>query len=95
MSRLPLIEIDLRNVVSEKDLHLLLMNSLGFPGWYGCNWDAFWDAISGLVEMPIVLRFVGWQSLASRLPRATAMLAQCLGEMEADLPMLASNVEYV
>lgn len=51
MSRVQLVEIDLRAITSAEELHSLLMESLNFPGWYGANWDAFWDAITGLVEM--------------------------------------------
>ncbi|WP_268800413.1 barstar family protein [Pseudomonas huanghezhanensis] len=39
-------------MASAEELHCVLRGALGFPGWQGCNWDAFWDAITGLIEMP-------------------------------------------
>ena len=63
MSRVVLVEIDLTSVATAKELHVELARALGFPRWYGRNWDAFWDAITGLVEMPRTLRFRAWSSL--------------------------------
>ncbi|MED1955148.1 barstar family protein [Brevibacillus formosus] len=56
------IAIDVSNVKSNEDLHSLLKSSLNFPDFYGMNMSAFWDAITGLVEMPINLTFIGWNS---------------------------------
>ncbi|MFB6820255.1 CPCC family cysteine-rich protein [Streptomyces virginiae] len=66
--------IDVGSVRSERDLHEVLKRELGFPLFYGMNWDAFWDAISGLVEMPKRLRFVHWAELELRVPQAATML---------------------
>ncbi|MCC5815623.1 MAG: barstar family protein [Leptospira sp.] len=44
--------IDLGDCKSGLDVHMKFSQSLNFPTFYGNNWDAFWDAITGLVEMP-------------------------------------------
>jgi len=72
----------------------MLMERLEFPGWYGCNWDAFWDAISGLVEMPIVLRLEGWSAFSVRHPRDAQLLKECLDELAEKYPDSASQVVY-
>ena len=72
-----------------------LMTALAFPGFYGRNWDAFWDAITGLVEMPNTLRLEGWQALEAHLPRDACLLWQCLERMQQQYPTLAARVEYV
>jgi len=60
--------IELIGVCSSRALHKRVMTALRFPDFYGHNWDAFWDAITGLVE--------GATSLASqRLARTGAMAA--------------------
>ena len=59
------------------------------------NWNAFWDAITSLIEMPKTLRFVGWREIVERLPRDAEFMKQCLDEMAAKFPELASEVEYV
>lgn len=94
MSRAQLVEIDLKAVTSAEELHSLLMVSLGFPSWYGRNWDAFWDAITGLVEMPQTLKLLGWRKFSQRLPRDAALLQECLTEMQDEHPRFAPEVVY-
>lgn len=92
MSRLPLQHIDLSQVTSTAELHLVLRDALGFPYWYGCNWDAFWDAITGLVEMPEQLHISGLPALSRRLPRDAQLLLQCLERMKVQYPTLAADL---
>ncbi|MFI9202892.1 CPCC family cysteine-rich protein [Streptomyces sp. NPDC053048] len=66
--------IDVGSVRGERDLHEVLKRELGFPSFYGMNWAAFWDAITGLIEMPKELRFVHWAELELREPLAAAAL---------------------
>lgn len=70
--------IDVGSVRSERDLHEVLKRELGFPSFYGMNWDAFWDAVTGLVEMPKRLRFVRWAELELRVPLAANVLSDQL-----------------
>ncbi len=89
------VEIDLSTVMTATDLHHELARALDFPDFYGQNWDAFWDAITGLVVMPRVLRFRGWQGLVDRLPQEAQRLRQCLEDMQRAYPDGATQVEYV
>ncbi|GAA2746439.1 CPCC family cysteine-rich protein [Kitasatospora cinereorecta] len=79
----PRVVIDLADVRSERDLHTLLKTELGFPSFYGMNWNAFWDAITGLVPMPRELRFVHWSELNARVPEAAAALRHQLDRYAA------------
>jgi ribonuclease inhibitor len=88
------VEINLADVKTSEELQSLLARALDFPDWYGCNWDAFWDAITGLVEMPRRLRLVGWAGFAARLPEDARLLRECLEDAEADEPASAAQVEY-
>lgn len=88
------VSIVLRDVSTPRELHECLRNALTFPGWYGHNWDAFWDAITGLVDMPHRLRFIGWSILEDRLPTEAQKLRECLEEMQMRLPELAACVSY-
>ncbi|MCP3751515.1 barstar family protein [Pseudomonas sp. SBB6] len=94
MSRLQVVGIDLGKVTSAKELHCLLRDALGFPDWYGCNWDAFWDAITGLVQMPRQLQISGWDAFSSRLPRDAELLQKCLAAMQVEYPQLAADVLF-
>jgi RNAse (barnase) inhibitor barstar len=67
-----IVQINFQSVRMVKYIHIVLMLRLDFSEWYGCNLDEFWDAISGLAEMPYILRFVGWEDSAlrrSQMPR--------------------------
>jgi ribonuclease inhibitor len=92
--RRSLVEIDPSGVKTSEELQSLLARSLDFPGWYGCNWDAFWDAITGLAAMPQRLRLVGWAGLAARLPEDARLPRECPEDAEADEPAAAAQVEY-
>ena len=59
--RLDLVIIDVTNVNTSNELQSIIKNKLDFPEFYGMNWDAFWDAITGLVELPKRLVIKGWQ----------------------------------
>lgn len=94
MTRLQVVKIDLSGVASSDELHSTLRVALGFPGWYGCNWDAFWDAITGIVQMPSQLKISGWETLSRRLPGDVRLMQKCLADMKIEYPELASDVEF-
>lgn len=82
----PNVSVDVGQVQSKDELHRLLSRELGFPDFYGRNWDAFWDAITGLIEMPSQLTVVGMARLRQRLPREAANLTESLQEYAAQHP---------
>lgn len=92
--RLDLVVLDLTSVETSEGLQVLLRDALGFPGWYGRNWNAFWDAITALVEMPQRLELVGWEAFAERLPTDAGIMKQCLDEMSVKYLSLTPSVEY-
>ncbi|MEE1671449.1 barstar family protein [Streptomyces sp. WAC07094] len=78
-----MITIDVSEVGDDRSLHLLLARELDFPEFYGMNWDAFWDAITGLVSIPDRVRFLGWHRLAAGVPGGAAMLRRVLDDYQA------------
>ena len=94
MARPAHIDIELHGVQTSEDLHYLLQTKLRFPSWYGCNWDAFWDSITGLVTMPRTLQLSGWAEFEARLPRDAQHMRQCLREMAEKYPNDAAHVVY-
>ncbi|MGK5029631.1 barstar family protein [Janthinobacterium sp. MDT1-19] len=94
MNRPAHISIDLSDINTARQLHATLAAALAFPAFYGMNWDAFWDAITGLVEMPQQLQFTAWQALEERLPRDAAILQRILARMALDMPAQAAQVRY-
>lgn len=66
--------IDLGLIVNNKNLHETFADRLQFPDFYGNNWDSFWDAITGLVEMPKTLILKNWGTFSDTLPKDADML---------------------
>ena len=95
MTRAHCIRIDLSSVASARQLHATLADALGFPAIYGNNWDAFWDAVTGLVAMPQQLELSGWSKLEQLLPREAAMLLQCMTRMADQYAPLAPRLRLV
>ncbi len=74
------IRIDVGSAGSAKALHALLADHLGFPAYYGKNWDAFDDIFNGSdSRLADRIEFVGMNELVARLPRDAQLLREsCL-----------------
>ncbi|MGO4272975.1 barstar family protein [Paenibacillus sp. TAF58] len=90
-----IVEIDLSEVQTSIELHKILKEKLSFPSFYGMNWDAFWDSITGLVEMPLVLKIIGWSRLQKVLPRDSRILMESLDNLNKKHPSWACQVYYI
>lgn len=42
--------------------HEIIKTDLNFPNFYGANWDAFWDTITGIVELPNKVIFYNYNT---------------------------------
>ena len=74
--------VDLSGIRDEETLHEYLWKTLGFPGYYGCNWDAFWDCIrdDDQSAMPVILRVRGLADLRREVPESARQLEACLSD---------------
>ena len=86
--------IDVTEIKNSRELHRLLMKELDFPGFYGMNWDAFWDAIFGLVEMPDKLVIIGWSHLVEVLPDDAEIMKRLLKKLNDYYQNDECDVEY-
>ena len=86
--------INVKNVTSITELHKLLKSELSFPDFYGMNWDAFWDAITGLVELPNSIIFEDWSHLEDLFPEDTKIVKNLFIKMNGMYPNLRCEVEY-
>jgi RNAse (barnase) inhibitor barstar len=91
--RRSVIKLDVSNVGSVRELHELLAETLGFPGFYGKNWDAFWDSITGLVQMPRRLVIIGWPNVVSHWSKDAQIMLDCLRDLNEQYPTRSCNVE--
>ncbi len=71
-------KIDVTEVKSISELHQLFKQELQFPDYYGMNWDAFWDSITGLIQMPEMLIIYGFDKLQTELPKDSEILSEII-----------------
>ncbi len=62
-----------------------LAGSLGFPGWFGRNYDALMDVLRDVTEPTLVL-WDGWGTLARSDRRAFGLALSIFGDRAADGP---------
>lgn len=68
--------IDLGNIVTIENLHQTFAERLSFPEFYGNNWDAFWDTITGIIEMPKVLTLINYDKFQKIFPKDSLILKE-------------------
>lgn len=88
------IVIDLTDVKTAKELHQLLKDKLKFPDHYGENWDAFWDVITDEDGLPDELKFLGFSSFESRLPREAVLLRCALEDYQQEQGLKPCQIDY-
>lgn len=87
--------IDLSEANSVIELHSALKIQLELPPFYGMNWDAFWDSITGMIELPDTLAIYGWKNLQLKLPDEAMKLERLLQEYNELYPSLESKMIYL
>ncbi|MBO0361162.1 barstar family protein [Hymenobacter sp. BT186] len=78
--------LDLSGITTKAALHTLFKNQLGFPEWYGPSWDAFFDCIIAIVELPDQLVLINWQKFDQSCPKDMGILRQVIQDYEAERP---------
>ena len=79
------IEINVSLIREPKELHELIGNALGFPDYYGRNWDAFDECANDPdIEKPKELKVIGIASLAVNLPREAKLMKKCFSDASAN-----------
>ena len=88
MNRRPKQEIDVSGIFDEETLHEYLSKTLGFPGYYGFNFDAFWDCIcdDSSSDMPATLIVTGVHELIRHAPEAAEKFRGCLDDYRTEFP---------
>lgn len=92
--RKALVVVNVRCIRSLYELHSELKSKLGLPSFYGMNWDAYWDAITGLIELPETLIFEGWDMLSKTLPEDSKILVRLMNQFNEKHSSWRCNVIY-
>jgi RNAse (barnase) inhibitor barstar len=78
-------------VESARDLLDLFSQRLDFPDWYGANWNALWDLLTGHIDTNVKLEFRNSSILKERIGSANF---DVLKAQMADLKKFDPNFEY-
>ena len=70
--------IDFTNVKHYLEIHLIIKEALGFPDYYGCNWDAFWDCLTDMYGEPINIEIVGLEVIERKFGDAASKMIEIL-----------------
>lgn len=88
------VNIDVSQVFAPLDLHMTLKRQLDLPDIYGMNWNAFWDAITGMVKLPKKINITGWSVLVQRFPEEAKTLRGILTDYSLSYNRENFTVDY-
>ena len=75
--------ITVKGIATEEELHRVLSTTLGFPVYYGHNLDALYDMLTGWVELPLHVEFIGWTKLEMAIGQERAKIVlDCFSDAE-------------
>lgn len=88
MARPEKITLDVSGIYDEETLHEYLSKTLEFPGYYGFNFNAFWDCITTDEQstMPFHLIVRGLLDLKTYCPEGHSKLLSCLEDYTSEFP---------
>ena len=74
--------IDFSNVNHYLEMHAVIWHALDFPDYYGCNFDALWDCLTGMVGRPVYIEIIGLEVIEEKFEGAAEMLLETLKEFK-------------
>ena len=76
--------VDFTNVNYYLEMHAVIMYSLEFPDYYGCNWDAFWDCLTDMYGGSIYIKIIGIEVIERKFDGAAEKMIGILKEAKHD-----------
>ena len=70
--------LDFTNVNCYFEIHFVIQDALGFPDYYGCNWDAFWDSLTDMYGDPIHIEILGLDVIEQKFDDAAEKMISIL-----------------
>ena len=74
--------IDFSNVNHYLEMHAVIWHALDFPDYYGCNFDALWDCLTGMVGRPVYIEIIGIEVIEKKFDGAAEMMLEILKEFK-------------
>ncbi|MGH0590526.1 barstar family protein [Bacillus mycoides] len=79
------IRLDGKRIDNLVQLHTTLQEALELPNYYGHNLDALWDCLTGLIEMPLTIRWVDFQESEKKLGEYRQILLEFFRDVEREV----------
>lgn len=70
--------IDFTNVQHFMEMHFVIRDSLDFPDYYGCNFDAFWDCLTDMYGEYIYIEIIGLEVIENKFEDAAKQIVSIL-----------------
>ena len=75
--------IDLSNITTKAELHEALIGALGLPEYYGSNWDALHDMLTGFIP-PVHLEIYGAYETSDEIRDLLPVFAAVMADSAAE-----------
>ena len=76
------------------EMHAVIKESLDFPDYYGCNWDACWDCLRDMYGDPIHIEIVGFENIRKNFESAAEKMIKILKKFKHYInDMLADEIK--
>ena len=86
--------VDFTEVKNYWEVHAVLKESLDFPDYYGCNWDAFWDCLWDMYGDPVHIEIVGFENVRKNFESAAEKMIKILKKFKHYInDMLADKIK--
>lgn len=90
-----MIELNGHDLQSIKDVHREFARQADLPSFYGANLSALWDALTGMVEGPLTIRWVNADESFKRFPQELVAFEQVIEAARQEDPWLELVYERV
>lgn len=85
--------LDGRKFDNLEQIHIFLQEVLDMPDFYGRNLDALWDFLTGIIEIPLTIRWINLKESETKLGEDCQRLLQLFREVEEEIDDFQLKVE--
>lgn len=84
--------LDFKSCTHIYDIHLVLKEKLGFPEYYGMNWDALRDCLDHLFQRDVTIEIHNFNSLTNKLKSDCKPMFDVFNDIHADTPNVTFTI---
>lgn len=77
--------LDSEEFSSIDELHMVLKAKLQLPEYYGKNLDALWDCLTGWIDLPMTIEWIGYEKSKKKIGEYAEKLLKLFKEAEQEV----------